>query len=304
MTNTNISVDVVIPVYNNEKQLERQLENIFIWLNRWPSLDVFLVDDGSRDSVRSILKDVVHDRLTVLHHPENKGRSAALNTGWRRGVSTFVCFLDVDCSPQENWLDHFIKAVQQGKNSVFGNLKAEGNSYWSNYLNRIYERRASRYLKGSLDFSTPFCLFKRDLLISVGGFSEDYRKYGFEDRDLIHRIAKHPEFHPAFLSDVYAIHTPPGNFQSVQSKLFESGRSSAMLFSSRFPDAYKRSSYWSFDTRKHSILYNNILGAIFGFFSMNEKFFIKVINDERVPFNLWYLLVKVLSAKAFFDGTR
>lgn len=300
----NCSADIVIPFYNNWPALSALSCEIQSWLNKYPLVKVFVVDDGSSEQVDaqpSVFSS--HARATLIRHPKNRGRAAACNTGIRAGGSEFVIFLDVDCIPQDDWLDSFFLGVHSGANCVFGNLRAEGQSYWSRYLNELYAKKARSYLNGSLDFGTPFCMFRRELLNHVGGFSEEYSRYGFEDRDLVQNLIKSVEINPLFLADVYAVHSAPTSVESVLKKASESGAFSARVFSRRFPDSYRKTGYWYLDAQEHSALYNIPL-AILWFLVDKNVFAVKTLMEKRaLPYRAWKPLIKLSSGLAFFYGT-
>lgn len=299
------SVDVVIPHYNNWSALATLAELMEGWAVRYPRLRILIIDDGSRNPDEQLLAAVAKKpQVTIIRHTGNRGRAAALNTGIRNGESDFVVFLDVDCRPQDGWLDHFFTSAESGADCVFGNLKAEGTTYWSRYLNQLYDKKAQSYLCGGRDFNTPFCMFRRKLLDQIGGFNEEYTGYGFEDRDLIQSLFRSGEIPTVFLSSVSAVHSAPSGLESVLTKAVESGVSSSQIFSRRFPESYRASSYWYFDAREHSFIY--CLPLVAGWQLMAKNFFCvrSLIEKEAMPYTLWKLLVKLSTGLAFFEGTR
>ncbi|WP_187298770.1 glycosyltransferase family 2 protein [Marinobacter sp. F3R11] len=304
MSFENYSADIVIPLYNNWSALVALSSEIERWLDVYPLLNVFVIDDGSSEpgfEWPPVFSG--NSRLTLIRHMKNRGRASARNTGFRAGNSEFVIFLDVDCVPQDGWLDHFFWGAQSGANCIFGNLRADGRSYWSRYLNELYAKKASAYLKGSRDFNTPFCMFRRELLDRIGGFSEEYTRYGFEDRDLIQNLIKSFGISPLFLADVYATHSPPTSVEAVLTKASESGAYSAKVFSQRFPACYRKTGYWYFDAREHSVAYCFPLSVLWLSIDKNVFALKKLMDNEFLPYLVWKSLVKVSSALAFFHGT-
>lgn len=304
MTVQSFSADIVIPCYESSSALATLAPEIKGWVDEYPGVRVFIVDDGSPENKLALPATIRnHDRVTLLRHPENRGRASARNTGLRAGESDFVVFLDVDCCPQRGWLDRFIRGVESGADCVFGNLKADGTSYWPRYLNELYEERAIRYVRGGRDFVTAFCMFRRDHLIEIGGFHEEYTRYGFEDRDLIQSLISSVHFSPLFLEDVYASHSPPSSLASVIRKAVDSGGFSSQIFARRFPGCYRDMSYWFFDARQHSFLYSvpqliawKILDKdLLGIKTMMER--------ELLPYPVWKWCTKLASGLAFFYGT-
>lgn len=89
-------VSVVVPVYKVEKYLDRCLDSLC--RQSLHDIEIILVDDASPDRCGDIcekyaLKDT---RFKVIHHPENRGLSAARNTGIANATSDYLMFVDSD----------------------------------------------------------------------------------------------------------------------------------------------------------------------------------------------------------------
>ncbi len=100
--NHQIDVVVIIPVYNGEKFLNKAIESVLA--QPCQSIDLVLVDDGSRDST-PILCDQWAENNERIHviHKFNGGVSSARNTGIEYALSqleihenTYIAFLDAD----------------------------------------------------------------------------------------------------------------------------------------------------------------------------------------------------------------
>lgn len=89
-------VSVVVPVYNVEQYIEECLDSVL----QQPGVDleVLCIDDRGTDRSVDILKkyQARDDRIRVIAHPENRGLSAARNTGIENTQGDYVLFLDSD----------------------------------------------------------------------------------------------------------------------------------------------------------------------------------------------------------------
>ena len=74
-----LTVSVVIPVYNEERTFEELLRRV-----RAVAIDkeIIVVDDGSTDGTRALLTRIPSGEATVLFHERNRGKGAALRTGF------------------------------------------------------------------------------------------------------------------------------------------------------------------------------------------------------------------------------
>lgn len=90
----NIKVSVVIPFYNVENYIERCMESLKSQtLNE---IEFIIVDDGSKDTSRSIVERYLNDPRFHLYTKENGGLSDARNFGMQYVQGEYMCFLDSD----------------------------------------------------------------------------------------------------------------------------------------------------------------------------------------------------------------
>lgn len=90
-----ITVSVIIPVYNVEKYLEKCVSSVEA--QKLPGVEIILVDDGSKDSSGEICDRLAlgDDRIRVIHK-ENGGLSDARNRGMDLAEGKYLLFLDSD----------------------------------------------------------------------------------------------------------------------------------------------------------------------------------------------------------------
>lgn len=89
-------VSIIVPVYNTEAYLRRCLDSLS--RQSLKNIEILLIDDGSTDRCGEICEEyaVKDSRYKVLHHSENRGASAARNTGVRQAEADYVMFADSD----------------------------------------------------------------------------------------------------------------------------------------------------------------------------------------------------------------
>jgi glycosyltransferase involved in cell wall biosynthesis len=92
-------ISVVIPVYNENENLEILMEELTAVLNETHrSYEVILVDDGSTDKSFQIMEKMAgrDRRVTVIRFKRNAGQSAAFDAGFRLAKGEIVVTLDSD----------------------------------------------------------------------------------------------------------------------------------------------------------------------------------------------------------------
>lgn len=85
-------VSVVIPNYNYANYLRGAVDSVLA--QTYPSIETIVVDDGSLDESKKVLGDY-GDRITTVYQ-QNRGVSAARNSGARASRGEFLAFLDAD----------------------------------------------------------------------------------------------------------------------------------------------------------------------------------------------------------------
>lgn len=93
-------LSVVIPAYNERATIEQVLEEV----RATPfDLDVIVVDDGSTDGTRELLQGLDLPDVRVILHERNRGKGAAVRTGFAeaRGDIVLIQDADLECSPSD-----------------------------------------------------------------------------------------------------------------------------------------------------------------------------------------------------------
>jgi glycosyltransferase involved in cell wall biosynthesis len=126
---------IVIPVYNEEKNLRAIVEEIH---GNGIPLDIIAVDDGSTDRSRELLESL---QVTVISHPLNLGYGAAVQTGLRHAVSKgykTVVLMDADGQHMPSEIPNLLTALDKGADIVIGSrFLGEHSDYQVPFLRRI-----------------------------------------------------------------------------------------------------------------------------------------------------------------------
>lgn len=154
-----MKASVIIPVYNVSSYIERCLLSV---LNQsWQDTEVILVDDCTPDNSMERAAAVIasHPRgstVRCLAHKQNKGLSAARNTGIHQAAGDYVYFLDSDDYLPEDSLQLLMEAAQQYfSDFVIGNYQLVGGNSWAPPLTLpggLYEGNPTiltEYLRGN-----------------------------------------------------------------------------------------------------------------------------------------------------------
>lgn len=185
-------VSVVMAVYNGERFLAESVESV---LNQtMPELELIAVDDGSTDSSRQILAGYArNDRRVTVIHQDHAGVPAAANHGVRQAKYGLIARTDSDDRMLPQRLERQVAFLRENPEAhlVCGNcyfINASGRRIGTSCCSVDVER-GRRELRPSLflELTQSTVLMKKDALIEIGGYREDFQ-FG-EDRDLWGRFA-------------------------------------------------------------------------------------------------------------------
>lgn len=87
---------IVMPVYGVEEYLEKAVYSVL--KQSFQDFEIILVDDKSPDNAGKICDELArkNDKIVVVHHDENRGLSAARNTGTKKASGKYIWFMDSD----------------------------------------------------------------------------------------------------------------------------------------------------------------------------------------------------------------
>lgn len=117
-------VSVVLPTYNRSDTLKRTIDSVL--RQTFNNFELIVVDDGSTDNTKDIVLSYNDKRITYIQHDNNKGGSAARNTGIETSSGEFIAFIDSD----DEWQPE--KLSKQ-----LSHLKSRSNEWIATYC-RIY----------------------------------------------------------------------------------------------------------------------------------------------------------------------
>ncbi len=161
------SVDIVIPVYNEERDLPRSVATLGQFLRdnlSGRTWRIVIADNGSTDGTLAIAQ-ALSARLpgvTCIHLPE-KGRGRALRRAWLESNADIVSYMDVDLSTDLKAFPALVQAIEQGADIAVGSRLMRGAKVLRRPLKREITSRGYNILIKLLfwtRFSDAQCGFK------------------------------------------------------------------------------------------------------------------------------------------------
>lgn len=123
------SIDIVIPVYNEEAVLERSICALreFMADNFRSDWRITIADNASTDRTLAIARSLSERYKDVgFIHLEEKGRGRALRRAWLESDADILTYMDVDLSTGLDAFPQLIQAIEDGYDIAIGSRLASG----------------------------------------------------------------------------------------------------------------------------------------------------------------------------------
>jgi 2-polyprenyl-3-methyl-5-hydroxy-6-metoxy-1,4-benzoquinol methylase len=179
-----LTLSVVIPVYN-ERYLVRELLRrvLAVEVPGIADIEVVVVDDGSRDGTRELLREVAagEPRIRYFEHAENGGKGAALRTGIREATGELIVFQDADLEYDPRDYVRLVRPfLEDGADVVYGSRFLPGERRRVLYFRHTLGNRLLTFLSNWFtdlnltDMETCYKMFRAALLKSIPIRSHDF----------------------------------------------------------------------------------------------------------------------------------
>lgn len=125
-----MKISIIIPIYNVEPYVQRCLESVMAQDNAEVDMECIVVDDCGRDRSMDIVREVIAAyqgtiRFVIVEHEQNRGLSAARNTGLEKASGDYVLFIDSDDYLLPDSISYFMDNLAQHPDvdMVVGNVR-------------------------------------------------------------------------------------------------------------------------------------------------------------------------------------
>ncbi len=175
-------LSVVIPVYNERNTLKALVDKVRAVPIR---KQIILVDDCSKDGTTDLLHDweKTEPDLTIGFHEVNRGKGAALRTGFQHATGQIVIVQDADLEYDPNEYPRLIQPILEGKADVVYGSRFIGEShrvlyFWHSMGNRFLTVLSNMFTNLNLtDMEVCYKVFRREVIRGIPLRSD---RFGFE----------------------------------------------------------------------------------------------------------------------------
>lgn len=164
------SISVILPAFNEEKNIENTLSNTINYLNKtFSNFEIIVVDDGSTDKTFKVVEQIAvkYHNIILKKHEINRGYGQSLKTGFDTASKEFIFFMDSDGQFEISDLDKLTPHITD-KNIVIGyryqradtNIRKLNTLLYHTYLRTIFKLKVK-------DVDCAFKLFPREAYLKI-----------------------------------------------------------------------------------------------------------------------------------------
>jgi glycosyltransferase involved in cell wall biosynthesis len=172
---------VVMPCFNERQTIKMIVDRV---LASPYVLELVIVDDGSTDGTREILRDFSDPRVQVIEQPVNQGKGAALRRGFEAVTAPYVIVQDADLEYDPRDFDRMLEPLLEDKADVVYGSRFMGGAphrvlyYWHSVGNRALTELSNMFTNLNLsDMETCYKAFRREV---IQGIVIEEDRFGFE----------------------------------------------------------------------------------------------------------------------------
>ncbi|MBU4348421.1 glycosyltransferase family 2 protein [Patescibacteria group bacterium] len=187
-------LSIIIPAYNEKgtiREIIQKIKNVDL---KGIEKEIIVVDDGSKDGTRDILKTI--SDIKYIFHEKNLGKGGAVKTGFQNATGDILIIQDADLEYDPNEYCEVIRPILEGKTEVVlgyrimpkRDLRRHKSLYWLSWFGNhaITLLTNVLYLNNAREYEACYKAFTKKLIDSI-----PIKTNGFEyDNELVCKILK------------------------------------------------------------------------------------------------------------------
>lgn len=175
----NSVVSIIVPSYNKELFIADTLYSVI--KQTYPHWELLIIDDVSTDGTNNVVNTIKQTDSRILFHVNdvNRGANYSRNYGLKIAKGKFIIFLDADDLLEKNCLEQRLKHIEHTSldfvvftMQVFLKKIDDYTSIWKPNSNKPL----NDFLKHQLPWQTMQPIWRKEFLINLGGFNENFSR--------------------------------------------------------------------------------------------------------------------------------
>lgn len=200
MKTKNPLISVIIPTYNEEKDIEECLDSLR--KQTYDKIEIIVVDDGSTDKTRGIVRK--YKKVKIIEG-EHKGPGFSRNLGAKNAKGEIIVLVDADMTFPEDYVEKLTRPIREGKS-----IGTEEKKQYAKNLDNIWSKCWGTYSKENLpNRGQIFRAILKKRFLDLGGFDS---KYGYaDDMTLYFKYGLQSDI----VEDAFCYHKNPENLKAI-----------------------------------------------------------------------------------------
>ena len=189
-------LSVIIPAYNERATIQNLLQKVVAApLPVGVALEIVVVDDGSKDGTRELLREIAakgDPEILLIEQPENRGKGAAIRTGFAAATGDVMLIQDADLEYDPRDYPVLLQPILDDEADVVYGSRFLGGPhrvlfYWHSVGNKFLTMLSNMMTDLNLsDMETCYKVFRREVL---DGLVLRSNRFGIEP-ELTAKVAK------------------------------------------------------------------------------------------------------------------
>ncbi|MBZ0266062.1 glycosyltransferase [bacterium] len=174
-----LELSLVIPLYNEVDSLPHLIDAIDSTLLKHKIVaEILFINDGSTDGSDQVLSDLEQkdNRIRIFSFRRNRGKSAALDVGFRHAKGKYVITMDADLQDDPEEIPKLITKIEEGFDVVSGWKKKRYDPISKTIPSKVFNW-AARTVSGIKlhDFNCGLKIYRREVLDTIRVYGELHR---------------------------------------------------------------------------------------------------------------------------------
>lgn len=189
-----VKLSIIIPSYNEETTIEEIIKRVKAVNLGDIEKEIIVIDDGSKDKTREILKGL--DGIRYIFHKKNLGKGGAVKTGFREASGDILIIQDADLEYDPGDYPAVIKPILERKTEVVLGVRIQPQHdarrhkpmYWLSWLGNNMITWATNWLywNNAGEYEGCYKAFTKKIIASITIETNDFDF----DNELVSKILR------------------------------------------------------------------------------------------------------------------
>ncbi len=190
-------LSIVIPAYNEKNTIAEILKKIEAVNLGNIEKEIIIVDDGSTDGTREILRGLERSgKYKIIYQEKNKGKGAAIRAGFKEAAGDFVIIQDADLEYDPEDYPAMLKPALNGRSEVMLGVRIQPDSdekkhrslYWLSWFGNKFITWTTNWLywNNAGEYEACYKVFSKRLIDAIKVRTDNFDF----DNELVCKILK------------------------------------------------------------------------------------------------------------------